>query len=154
MAYIMHYIVAIYNKIYFMGYWEKLIVAAMSSVTIEPNTDCGSDKYIELTLTPDMVDAVMYSYVLKPGGGLEELTSENIDKYLNKKIKIRSVLFCKNTNGCVCNKCAGNFFIRRGSTNIGLGCSQVATRLKLTSMKAFHDSTVSTAEIDPIKAFR
>lgn len=135
------------------GYWEKLIVAAMSSVEIDLNTDCGSDKYIELTLTPNMVDAVMYSYMIKPNGSLEELTSENIDNYINKKIKIRSVLFCKNTNGHVCNKCAGNFFPRRGNKNIGLGCSQVATRLKLTSMKAFHSSVIRTAEIDPVKAF-
>lgn len=135
------------------GYWEKLISAAMSSIKIEPNTDCGTDKYIEIILTPNMVEAVMYSYIIKPNGTLEELTSSNVDKYINKKIKLRSVLFCKNTNGCVCNKCAGNFFIRRGNTNIGLGCSSVATRLKLTSMKAFHDSTIGTSEIDPMKAF-
>jgi len=135
------------------GYWEKLIVAAMSSVTIEPGTDCGSDKYIEMTLTADMVDAVMYSYILKSNGKLEELTSDNVDQYINKKIKIRSVLFCKHTNGTVCNKCAGNFFIRRGNTNIGLGCSQVATKLKLTSMKSFHNSTIKTSTIDAFKAF-
>lgn len=135
------------------GYWEKLIVSALNSVTIEPNTDCGSDKYIELILTPDMVEAVMYSYIIKPNGILEELTSENINNYIGKKIKIRSVLFCKNTNGTVCNKCAGNFFTRRGNLNIGLGCSQVATKLKLLSMKSFHDSTVKTAQIDVLKAF-
>lgn len=137
------------------GYWEKLIVSALSSVTVdEPNSDCGTDKYIETVLTGDLVDAFMYSYIIKPNGDLEELTSENIDKYMNKKVKVRSTLFCKNNNGKVCHHCAGNFFYRRGNKNIGLAASQIATRLKLTSMKAFHDSTITTAEINPMKAFR
>ena len=135
------------------GYWEKLIVAALNSVTIEPNSDCGSNKGIELVLTPDMVQSVMYSFIIKPNGQLEELTSENVDKYIGKKIKIRSVLFCKHTDGTVCNKCAGNFFLRRGNKNIGLATSQLASKLKLTSMKAFHDSTIKTTEIDPKRAF-
>ena len=137
------------------GYWEKLIVAALSSVTIdEPNSDCGTDKYIETVLTDDLIDAFIYSYIIKPDGSLEELTSDNIDKYRNKKVKVRSTLFCKNNNGKVCHHCAGNFFYRRGNKNIGLAASQIATRLKLTSMKAFHNSTVTTAEIEPLKAFR
>ena len=137
------------------GYWEKLIVAALSSVTIdEPDSDCGTNKYIETVLTDDLIDAFIYSYIIKPDGSLEELTSDNIDKYRNKKVKVRSTLFCKNKNGKVGHHCAGNFFYRRGNKNIGLAVSQIATRLKLTSMKAFHNSTVTTAEIEPLKAFR
>ncbi len=137
------------------GYWEKLIVAALSTVVVdEPGSDCGTDKYIETILTDDIIDAFMYSYIIKPNGELEELTSDNIDKYKNKKVKVRSTLFCKNKNGKVCHHCAGNFFYRRGNKNIGLAASQIATRLKLTSMKAFHNSTVTTAEIQPLKAFR
>ena len=136
------------------GYWEKLLVAAMNSVAIdEKGSDCGSNKGIELVLTPDMVQSVMYSYIMKPNGGLEELTSENVDKYMGKKIKIRSVLFCKHTDGTVCNKCAGNFFLRRGNKNIGLATSQLASVLKLRSMKSFHDSTIKTTEINPMYAF-
>ena len=135
------------------GYWEKLVETAYSSVLIdEPGSDCGSDKYIETVLTNDLVTMFMYSYIIKPDGSLEELTSENVDKYINKKIKVRSTLFCKSKTG-VCNCCAGNFFYRRGSRNIGLVCSQIPTKLKLQSMKSFHNSTISTTEIDPIKAF-
>ena len=97
----------------------------------------------------------MYSYIVKSDGSLEELTSENVDNYLNKKVKFRSALFCKELakTGHVCNACAGNFFYRRGSENIGLACSQISTKLKLKSMKAFHDSTVNTSEMDIMKAF-
>lgn len=138
------------------GYWEKLIEAAENTVVLAgKGTDCKSDKYIETVLTDDLVGSFMYSYVLKSDGKLEELNSETVDKYKNKKIKVRSTLFCKEyaKTGHVCNMCAGNFFYRRGSENIGLACSQISTKLKLVSMKAFHDSTVNTTEMDVMKAF-
>lgn len=138
------------------GHWEKLIWAALNTVVLAgKNTDCKSNKYIETVLTDDLVTPFMYSYIIKPDGSLEELTSENVDNYLNKKVKFRSALFCKELSktGHVCNACAGNFFYRRGSENIGLACSQISTKLKLKSMKAFHDSTVNTSEMDIMKAF-
>jgi DNA-directed RNA polymerase subunit beta' len=135
------------------GYWEKLIEAAVNTVKIDgPDTDCGTTRYIETVLTDDIISSFMYSYIIKDNGTLEELTSENIDKYRNKKVKVRSTMFCKSKTG-VCHHCAGNFFYRRGNPNIGLACSQIATVLKLRSMKSFHDSTITTAEMDPMMAF-
>ena len=135
------------------GYWEKLIEAATNTVVLdEPGTDCGTDKYLEFVLTDDLVSMFMYSYIILSNGKLEELTSSNIDKFINKKVKVRSAMFCKNKS-TICNCCAGNFFYRRGGKNVGLACAQIPTKLKLRSMKAFHDSTVSTTEIDPMKAF-
>lgn len=136
------------------GYWEKLIESALNTVVVdEPGSDCKTDKYLEVVLTKDIADSFMYSYIIKPNGDFEELTSENLDKYLNKKVKFRSTLFCKSTTGGVCHRCAGNFFYRRGNKNAGLACSQIATKLKLKSMKSFHDSTINTVEIDPMRAF-
>ena len=135
------------------GYWEKLVESATNTFTLdEPGSDCGTDKYLELVLTKDLSSLFMYSYIIKSDGKLEELTSDNVDKYINKKIKVRSALFCKGGSK-LCNHCVGNFFYRRGGKNVGLACAQIPTKLKLKSMKAFHDSTVTTTEIDPMKAF-
>ena len=135
------------------GYWEKLVESATNMFTLdEPGSDCGTDKYLELVLTKDLSSLFMYSYIIKSDGKLEELTSDNVDKYINKKIKVRSALFCKG-GFKLCNHCVGNFFYRRGGKNVGLACAQIPTKLKLKSMKAFHDSTVTTTEIDPMKAF-
>lgn len=136
------------------GYWEKLIGAALNTVVVDGiNTDCGTDKYLEVVLTKDIVDMFMYSYIVKSNGELEELTSQNLDKYINKKVKFRSTLFCKSKTGGVCHHCAGNFFYRRGNPKAGIACAQISTKLKLKSMKSFHDSTVSTVEMNPMKAF-
>ena len=95
----------------------------------------------------------MYSYIVKSNGQLEELTSENLNAYIGKTVKIRSTMFCKSKTGGVCHHCAGNFFYRRGSRTIGLACASIPTVLKLKSMKSFHDSTINTTEINANKAF-
>ena len=137
------------------GYWEKLIASALNTEIVgEAGTDCGTKHVVEVTLTPDLAPMFMYSYIVKSNGNLEELNSTNLDQYINKKIKVRSSLFCKRTkDGKICHHCAGNFFERRGNHNAGLAVSALATKLKLVSMKSFHDSTIQTSEIEPMKAF-
>ena len=135
------------------GHWEKLFGAAFQTVVLdEPGSDCGSKDYIEEVLTEKNLSMYMYNYIIKPNDELEELTSDNANKYLNKKVKMRFSIFCKSKTG-VCNKCAGNFFYRRNSRNIGLATIQIPSTLKLCSMKQFHNSTVKTTEIDPMRAF-
>lgn len=135
------------------GYWEKLFVSANQTIILdEPGSDCGSKHYIEITLTKGNLQNYMYNYIIKSDGSLEELTSDNADKYIGKKVKMRFSIFCKSKTG-ICNKCAGNFFYRRGNRNIGVATSQIASILKNRSMKSFHDSTLKTVEIDPMKAF-
>lgn len=135
------------------GHWEKLFGAAFQTITLDPpGSDCGSDKYIIIELTKKNLPEYMYNYIIKSNGELEELTSDNADKYIGKKVKMRFSIFCKSKTG-ICNKCMGNFFYRRGGRNVGLATIQIPSTLKLRSMKAFHDSTISTTEIDPMKAF-
>src|SRR5699024_10729903 len=114
--------------------------------------DCKSDKYITVELTKKNLPEFMYNYIIKSNGELEELTSDNSDKYIGKKVKMRFSMFCKSKTG-ICNKCAGNFFYRRGARNVGLATIQIPSTLKLRSMKSFHDTTIKTVEIDPMKAF-
>ena len=131
------------------GYWEKLFSAALQNIYINGiDTDCGTKKYIEVHLTEKNINEYMYNYIIKDNGDLEELTSDNI----NKTVKMRFAIFCKSKDG-ICNKCAGNLFIRRDSKNVGLACMQIPSTLKLRMLKAFHDTTIQTVEIDPMKAF-
>jgi hypothetical protein len=135
------------------GYWEKLFSAAYQAVNLDPEgSDCGTKEYIEVTITPKNVAMFMYNYVIKNNGELEEINLDTRDKYMNKKVKMRFSTHCKSKTG-ICNKCAGNFFYRRGSRTIGLATVQVPSTLKLRAMKAFHDGTIKTSTIDPMKAF-
>ena len=135
------------------GYWEKLFVSAFQDITLDPEgSDCGTKEYIEVIITPKNKSMFMYNFIIKNNGDLEELTLDNINNYMNKKVKMRFCTHCKSKTG-ICNKCAGNFFYRRGSKAIGLATVQVPSTLKLKSMKGFHDSTIKTSMIDPMKAF-
>lgn len=137
------------------GHWEKLFGAALQTIVLdEPDSDCKCNKYIEVELTKKNLPQYMYNYILKSNGELEELNSDNSDKYIGKKVKMRFSIFCKYfEKSKICNKCAGNFFYRRGAKNVGLATIQIPSTLKLRSMKQFHDSTISTTLIDPYKAF-
>ena len=135
------------------GYWEKLFSAAYQAINLDPEgSDCGTKEYIEVTITPKNISIFMYNYIIKNNGELEELNLDTRDKYMNKKVKMRFSTHCKSKTG-ICNKCAGNFFYRRGSRTIGLATVQVPSKLKVVAMKAFHDGTIKTSTIDPMKAF-
>lgn len=137
------------------GYWEKLLVSGLQHIVLdEPGTDCGTKNYVVVELTERNVNDWMYSFMII-GDNLVELTSQNMDKYIGKKVKMRFSSMCKRPHGkgLICNKCAGNKFYRIGVRNIGVACSQVASTMKLRCMKGFHDSTVKVSTIDPMKAF-
>lgn len=132
------------------GYLEKLFTAAFQHITLdEAGSDCGTTHYVETIL--DNPDPWMYSYIIE-GNNLIELTSKNVNKYLGKKVKFRYSSMC-NSNTGICNKCAGNMFYRIGITNIGTATAISASTLKNLAMKSFHDSSVKTTEMDPMKAF-
>lgn len=132
------------------GYWEKLFVAAFQHLKIDPpGSDCGTKRYLEIVLTNP--EDYIYSYIIE-GDNLVELTSKNLDKYRNKKVKLRFASLCESKTG-FCNKCAGNLFNRLGMVNVGVALAAIPGKLKNLSMKAFHDSTVKTVEMDVNKAF-
>ena len=83
----------------------------------------------------------MYSYIVESGNRLVELTSDNRDSYLGKKVKFRYSGLCESEKG-ICNKCAGNLFTRLGIKNVGVASYVIPASIKLKSMKTFHDSTI------------
>ena len=134
------------------GYWEKLF-RVFEHVTLDkPGSDCGTKRTIEVTLTNDVLDYVYYCYIVD-GGKLVELTSENIDKYKNKTVRLRFSSLCENKNNKICNKCAGNKFYRLGIVNAGSMVPQLGSKIKNINMKAFHDSQVQFQDMNPMKAF-
>lgn len=134
------------------GYWEKLFRIFEHVILDKPGTDCGTKRTIEVELTKDMLDYVYYSYI-QEGSKLIELTSDNVSKYMGKKIRIRFSSLCESKNGKICSKCAGNKFYRLGIVNIGNTVPQVGSKIKNINMKAFHDSQVVFHTMDPMSAF-
>ena len=129
------------------GAWEKIFVKALEHLTVlEEGSDCGTKRYKEILLTGDNIDDWMYSYIIE-GSRLVELTSDNRDSYIGKKVKLRYSGLCESEKG-ICNKCAGNLFTRLGIKNVGVASYVIPAKIKLKSMKNFHDSTVKTFDME------
>ena len=134
------------------GYQEKMFVKAMQHVIALPKgSDCGTKRYIEMELTPKNIETMMYSYIIE-GSRLVRLDSSNMDKYKGKKVKFRFSSLCEAKDG-ICNKCIGDMPYVTDTVNVGLATSILPARIKLKSMKAFHDSTVKLVDMDVDKLF-
>ena len=134
------------------GYWEKLLLAACQHIVLDPaGSDCGTKRYITVTLTKKNISDYMYSYIIQ-GSKLTELTSENMGQFVGKTVKMRYSSMCESKTG-ICSKCMGTLFYRNGKTNVGTATTTIASTLKNRSMKAFHDSVQRMTEMDIDKAF-
>ena len=135
------------------GYWEKLFLTSLQHVILkEPGSDCGTNRHIEVRVTSKNIGSIMYCYVINSDGSLTEITSENKDKFIGKTVKLRFSSMCEAKDG-ICNKCAGNLFYRLGIRNVGASTPQIPSRLKVLSMKLFHDDQLNFTEMNPMEAF-
>ena len=75
------------------------------------------------------------------------LTNENIDKYLGKKVKLRSIMYCGCDSG-VCLTCAGRLYEKLQIDSVGLTTSTLTGALLNLKMKSFHDTSVKLQTID------
>jgi len=128
------------------GYISKKMSAAYQSIILdEPDTDCGTTLYNEVMLTNKNYESYKYRYIIS-GEELVLLNSETKDKFIGKKVKMRSPLYCKSKK--ICNKCAGELFRYMGIKNAGLVSNRIGTTLLNKALKQFHDSRIKFVNID------
>ena len=140
------------RKTAIMGYNEKLFLSAYQHITLDPpDSDCGTKKYITVTLDKKNIDLWMYCYVIQ-GNKLVEINSDNRESFIGKTVKMRFASLCESKTG-ICNKCMGNLFYKTNTTNIGAATPKIPSTLKNISMKSFHDSTQVFIDMDINKAF-
>lgn len=140
------------KKTEFGGYMENLFAMGYQDVVLDKEgSDCGTNRTRTVLLTEDNLKYYIYNNIVTSSGSLVELNSQNANKYIGKKVKMRFSDLCCNER--VCNACAGNFLYKLRIKNIGVALMQIPSAFKNKAMKAFHDSTVGTTEMDPMKAF-
>ena len=133
------------------GYLTKKIAAGYQSVTLDKrDSDCGTKMYTTITLTPSNLKYYEYGYMVE-GSKLVRLDPSNESKYMGKRIKIRTNDFCIGKK--TCNKCAGDRYYLLGIENIGLTAPRIANSMLNKRMKAMHDSTVHTYELNIAEDF-
>lgn len=83
---------------------------------------------------------------MHPNGKLELLDQNNKDKYIGKKVKLRSPMFCKGDK--FCSVCSGKRFYIMGLKNCGLTTGRVTNTMLNASMKNFHNTKMKFDEVD------
>jgi len=131
------------------GYERKKIDNALQTVTLdEKDSDCGTNFALKVVIPKKMKGLFINRYVVEKNDIRHPilLTEDNIDKYIEKEIVIRSPLFCRGDK--ICNKCAGELFYKLGVKNAGLLNDSMSGVLMNMSMKKFHDATVKFSKIE------
>lgn len=136
------------------GYLEKQFTNATQHIKVLPKgSDCGTKRHITVTLTEKNIKDWIYCFVIQ-GDKLIEITTDNEKQFIGKTVKMRFSAMCEyKKDGCICEKCMGTLYNRIGITNVGLGSMIMMSSLKNTAMKAFHDSTLKLAHINPDDVF-
>lgn len=127
------------------GYFSKQIIAALQAVKLDvPGSECGTKGYLNITISPVRKKDFLYRYVIE-GSKLVLIDDTNIDKYVNKPIKLRSPMYCIGED--LCSKCAGIMYEKLEIRNAGLTASRASSSLLNLSMKKFHDTSSKIYEI-------
>lgn len=129
---------------------KKFFIVYQDVVLDDKGSDCKSAKSLDFLITTNNTKHVIGRYIME-GTKPVKLDKSNINKYIGKRVKLRSPMFCTSLGDPkhkLCNICAGDLYYQLGIKNIGLTTSSVGNNLLNAGMKAFHDATVSMNEID------
>lgn len=127
---------------------KKLLASCQSEILGEPGSDCGTKRGISQKITKENADKYLYRYIFD-GGETILLTPENITKYVDTVVELRSPMGCIRTkDGCICNKCGGEFYYMVGNTSIGLSASKIGNSLTRLNMKKFHENIIKFTKVD------
>jgi len=134
------------------GAMVKTIYNSMSTMRAAPaGTDCGTTIYKNVELTNDNKNSYMWNYIFDNGRTIL-LTPDIINKYIGTICNFRSTLYCKyDSKFEICNKCCGEIPYKTNLLTIGLLSSRLPFQIVNSSLKAFHDSTISLTDINPFQ---
>jgi len=124
------------------------MVNANAGLVIDTKTkDCGTKHTFDLVVTEDLAALVLQRNYITQVGTIK--TIESTDQVLDKKIKLRSPLYCKSENG-ICPTCYGNLYKILNTNHIGILAGGAVNIVGINAMmKMRHKSTsVNTKEVD------
>lgn len=128
------------------GYLTKQYYAAYQSMQCDDDgTDCGTKEGLPIRLTESNIDLYDFQNIVTKNG-FETLTPNNHDKFINKKVLIRSPMFCKGDKHC--SVCSGRRFYIMGIKNSGLTTGRITNTMLNASMKNFHNAKIKFDTVD------
>lgn len=132
------------DKVRISGHLTRRLVYALSNAYInEEVEDCGSDKYLEWTVTEENHAIIQHRYYKLDESDKELLyvgDYRETKKLIGKTIYLRSPMYCKNEIG-FCKTCCGKLPEKLKIKNIGIVAAQVfGERGTQLVLRSFHFS--------------
>ena len=125
-----------------------------SNIQLDFNSDCKTKKYLELNITPSIRPIIDGRYYLnEKTNNLEKITKDT-EFTINKSIKLRSPIYCKQSNNNICSICYGELGDKLQTKNIGLLSGTIINLAGVEgyAMKLRHNSSqVQLAPVNFIK---
>ncbi len=123
------------------GYLARKVVFANANTQLGSN-DCKTTKYLEIKIRGDMQKYLIGRYYLNNKGDLEVISKDTPD-LSNTVIKLRSPIYCKESNNNICKKCYGELINKYNTKNIGIYTANVINVVGVESyaMKSRHLSS-------------
>jgi hypothetical protein len=136
------------------GAKTKYIFSAMQSVQLDKKgSNCNTKRFIYKLLTEENYKSNIYRFIIDDKKKqIVRLDYDNKSEYINKVVKMRSVLYCEGDK--YCNICAGDYYYELGITNIGPTVTKISSVLLNKALKNMHDISVKTSSIDIFKNIR
>lgn len=115
--------------------------------------DCGSKKGVKGVYKDKF--KLLNKYVIQNGKSIK-VTLDNVDKFLNKEIEVRDVIYCKEKGGNYCSHCIGESPFEFSNTDkiaIGLLTADSSSAILNMFMKATHALSAGTFRIKDLNDF-
>jgi len=100
------------------GYLARKATMAAANVKLD-DKKCQTKRYLNLLVTKKNINTIQNRYYVDDKNELVLITKENSQKLINKKINLRSPLYCKNKDG-ICPICYGELANQLNTRNIGI----------------------------------
>ena len=134
------------------GAQNKDIVNGMQNV-MGVKGDCGSKRGVKVN-TGDPTK-LLNRYLIVNGKPVL-VTTDNVEKFLNKDVIMRSIIYCREKHGNYCSTCVGEEpFALKGTKKVPLGImsADVASNILNLFMKSTHDLRAATYKVKDLNEF-
>ena len=134
------------------GAQSKMLMRIVQNLKITGD-DCGTTRYLEIPLSESIISRYHGRYVVDPDTNkLVILDKSNQSKFVNKVVKLRSFMYCKQEDG-FCGKCAGTYLTNIDQKVIGVLALEMTSAFLTNSLKSMHSSKVRSTSITKLSKF-
>jgi len=132
------------------GAATKEVVRFLNKTSIVEN-DCKTKRTVKIRVTPTNKDIVLFRNIVD-GEKLVVLTNENISKYINKTVQMRSPMLCESKTG-FCYKCCSYIWEIKELDVLNVIPISISSTIMMLSMKKQHGIKQSIMEITSLNEF-